>query len=360
MKTIVSLLFLASLALCGVESLRATEPAKPPRQGKVLLLKNERLLEGDIERIGDRYRIRGPIGEAWIPTDLALCLTASRADAFAYLRERANPEDADERLRLARWCMLNGLPQQAAAEAQAADQLRPNHDATQRLLRHLRQTTVNADKPKPKPAAVNKTEDEPSPPIELTTESLSTFATRVQPILMNTCANCHANGRGTGFRLRHAYGVGLADRKTVEQNLAAVLAQIDVRQPEFSRLLTKAVSDHAHKGQAPIRDRKDAPYRTLEEWVKRTLADNPQLRAAAPAASTAGQTPEPHPAATAWGVDSHPAAGIAVPPLPVAEAKKETTPKPSSPGAAGTEDPYDPEPFNRQLHPETNKPGPQK
>jgi hypothetical protein len=138
-----------------------------------------------------------------------------------------------------------------------------------------------------------------------------------------------------------------------------------LNQPEASRLLTKAVSDHAHTGQAPLRDRKDAPYRTLEKWVQLTVANNPHLRDVLPAPaapamprSAEGRT-DPAVTQTQWGADaaSHPPSmPPASPPVPVS--RSAAAPPPTS--GAGPADPYDPEPFNRQAHPETNKPGPGK
>jgi hypothetical protein len=368
MRTIVfSLVVLGLLGRPDNHPLTAAEPPKSPQKGKVLLLRNEHLMEGDIERVGDRYRVGRRVGETWVPADRVLWLAASMPDAYAFLRSRANLKDADERLRLANWCRLNGLREQAVSELEAAAQLRPDHAETQRLLQYLRRASRTPAEDKPAPLAAAKPTIEPVPTVELTTDSLGLFATRVQPILMNTCANCHATGRGGDFRLMEVFDDGLANRRALEQNLAAVLRQINLNQPESSRLLSKAVSDHAHTGQPPLRDRKDTPYRTLEKWVKLTVANNPHLRDTLPTS-----TPPSMPKAaegridaavtqTQWGADA-PAKTISSPPapspapIPVSRSAAAPTPPP----AAGPADPYDPEPFNRQAHPETKKPGPGK
>ena len=105
---------------------------------------------------------------------------------------------------------------------------------------------------------------------------------------MNACANCHGNSHGGAFRLTRSYDSAVLNRKTLQQNLAAVLAEVNPDQPRSSPLLSKAVSVHGPLDQAPIKNRQSAAYRTLEDWVKATLADNPQLHdrpssAAAPA-----------------------------------------------------------------------------
>src|SRR5262245_55376817 len=130
-------LFTAAAAL----ALRAADNA-PLARGKVLVLENERTLEGDIEKHGDQYRVRRAVGETWIAADKVLRLCASREDAYKYLRGRANLSDPDERVRLAQWCHLNGLREQALSEVTAALELRPNHPESKRLLRSLQRTAT--------------------------------------------------------------------------------------------------------------------------------------------------------------------------------------------------------------------------
>src|SRR5947209_6150429 len=138
MRTPIRSLLCAALFLvpCGT-AVRATDPARPAKTGKVLVLDNDRVLEGDIEQVGDQYRIRRLVGETWIVGQRVLFLGQTMEEAFAFLRGRANLQDADERLRLAHWCRQNGLHAQALAEVQAAVPLRPQHADSRRPLTHL-------------------------------------------------------------------------------------------------------------------------------------------------------------------------------------------------------------------------------
>ncbi|MHB1423022.1 MAG: hypothetical protein ACYC3I_07485 [Gemmataceae bacterium] len=367
MKTFVSsLLLLAILAVSGAYFCRAADRPPSLSKGRVLIFKNEHTMEGDIELVGDRYHVRRQVGESWIPADRVLGLAASLPDAYVYLRGRMNLDDPDERLRLARWCRDNGLQQQALAELQAANDLRPDHAETRRLLYYWKQAAATHVPPrgtatKGSPQS-HPPENDPAP-LEVTTESLGLFASRVQPILMNTCARCHATGHGGKFHLSQVYEDSVGSRRTLERNLAAVLAEVNVNQPETSRLLIKAVSDHAHAGQAPLRDRQTPAYRTLENWVKRTVADNPHLldkseirnpkseTASAPMEEARPKVGEE----SQWGADARPST---VPSSSVAPADKGKAAPPTSPSASI--DPYDPEPFNRKMHPEANKPQPGK
>jgi hypothetical protein len=321
-------------------ALRAADTQPPRSAGRVLVLDNERTLEGDIERQGDQYRIRRAVGETWVPGSKVLRLCATREEAYAYLRSRANLGDPDERLRLAQWCQVNGLREQAIAEVTAAVELRPNHAETCRLLRSLQRSAASAA-----PAKAPSKEAAPPnlPPVDLNTDSMSMFVTKVQPVLMNACASCHASGKSAAFRLIRAFEGGTANRKTVQQNVASVLAQVSVDRPEVSPLLVKAVSIHGDMVQPPLKGRQAPAYKMLEDWVQATLASNPQL-AQRPTAAVPLVAPEPK------GTEA--AAKPQEPPAPEgAPAKAVTSARAPEPPAAPV-DAFDPAIFNRQTHPE--------
>src|SRR5262249_9214850 len=158
-------------------------------------------------------------GETIWPAAKVVRLCADLPEAYAYLRSQANLDDPDERLRLAQWCHLRGLREQALKDVQAAAELRPGNAKTQRLLEHLQRPQVSAvvvASPKtPEPVIV--------PPVSVNSESLSMFVTRVEPILMNACARCHASDKGGNYHLtRDPQRDGLG-RKALYTNLAATL-----------------------------------------------------------------------------------------------------------------------------------------
>src|SRR5204862_7743035 len=98
----------------------------------------------------------------------------------------------------------------------------------------------------------------PTPPgpawsIIVTTETLTAFSRRVQPILMNTCANCHATERGGNFKLIRVTDDGSQNRRTTQQNLSAVLAHINLDNWPASPFLAMAISVHGDTGQAPLK-----------------------------------------------------------------------------------------------------------
>jgi hypothetical protein len=338
MKTLIRRTLIAGLLLGLALPSHARQPRPTPTvaiaaKGRVLVFKTERTLSGDIELVGDQYRVRRVIGETWIPVEQVQALCASLEEAYQFLRNRANLNDPDERIRLAEWCRQHDLREQAINEVKEAANLRPQDERIKRMLAHLQ--TMKA---KPVgPAAVPP--EPPAPRIEVTADAATQFAVHIQPILMNACVKCHNTGRGGQFQLTHSSGTGLADRRTMEKNLSAVLDQINAGEPRLSKLLTKAVSMHGRDMiRAPLNGREAVAFGTLEQWVERTVQNNPQLVERA----VIGPVVAPPPSASAavktgerWGADRTPAVAPRMPqatPLPVIV------------------DPVDPDGFNREFH----------
>lgn len=325
------------VAWCGPLAAQNEAPAA----GHVLLLDNERTLEGDIERQGDQYRVKRAVGETLVPAQKVLRLCGSNAEAYAFLRSRANLGDPDEHLRLARWCQQHDLRSQAVQEAEAAVQLRPGHTPSQRLLHNLR--CIAAPPAPPAVTTKPKPESAATPSVDVDLEVLGQFAVKVQPILMNTCANCHATGKGGDFKLTRAYGLSLGNRRATQQNLAAVLSQFNRQQWQVSPFLTKAVSVHGEAGRAPLPNRHAPAFRALEDWTKMAVAKLPNAQAAPEGSAGFAAGDEP-PAKTAAPVV------VAEPknlPKPKENEEAQATPAPAP--AAEPADPFDPEIFNRQI-----------
>jgi hypothetical protein len=359
MKTVIYSLLGAGLLLT-IGALQA----EPPSTGKVLVLEGDRTLEGDIERVGDQYRVRRTVGETWLPASRVLRLCADNADALNYLRSRTNLDDPDERLCLAQWCVDHGMQEQALAEVQAAIQMRPGHAASMHLLERLKKQPVAT--PAPAPVLPPGDEVDSPAPVDLTAEALAQFTTKVQPILMNACAGCHAAGRGGSFKLTRLGDGFTRNRKTIQQNLAAVIAYVNPQEPQNSRLLTKAVSIHGDMDKAPPLPNRQAPaYRTLEEWVRRTMENNPQIRDHVVALEAPTPQPEPklpsdgfaseqRPGTTPAATDEAPTPNATGQPSAIAPPKAPRNPD-EKPSAAQPVDPYDPDEFNRQEHPDRIK-----
>jgi hypothetical protein len=339
MTTTYRLILCAAVAAAGGVRALAADPTAVPTTGHVLVLTNERTVEGDVERVGDQYRVRRAGGETWVPGDKVLRLCPDMDGAYRALRARANLSDPAECLRLARWCYGHGLAAAALENAAAAAKLDPDSMEAQRLVARLRRAATTPPAP---PGPPRQAAEAPEVP-ELNTESSALFATKVEPILLNACANCHAANRGGSFKLTRAYDTTSANRLSVQQNLAAVLAQVNLQQPQESKLLVKAITAHDPQMRlAPLSSRQMAAYHTLEDWVQTTLASNPHLRASA--APTTGAPPEPKAAPV-------PAPAVSATPAPTGPAKPSLGSFAAgrvAPTKATAVDEFDPLPFNRQ------------
>jgi hypothetical protein len=354
----------ALAAAVPLGTVRAAEPA-PRTTGHVLLLENERTVEGRIEKEDDHYRVHREAGETDVPAAQVLCLCDSLEEAYAVLRERTNLRDPDERVRLARWCHLHGLRAQALAEITAAAELRPHHAESQRLLQTFRRSAASA--PAARAAARPAGDEAAAPPVEVSAELLGQFVTRVQPVLMNTCAACHVADHGGSFRLVRALEGGVVNRRATQHNLNAVLAQVNRDHWEASPLLARAVSVHGQANQPPLKGRQTPAFRNLEDWVRGAVANHgpPSEHASAPPVAVSSTPAEVGPAAL-FSQRPEAAGELVSSTLPVAPAGPPPpagTPSiPPATGPAGAAspppaptptpvDPFDPVIFNQQAHP---------
>jgi hypothetical protein len=271
-------------------------------------------------------------------------------EAYEFLKGRTNTRDVDERLRLARWCHLHGLREQAVAEAAAALELRPDSVKCQRLLQNYQKLAAKepaAPAPKSEP---DSQADSKTTAIPICAESMGQFITKIQPILMNTCASCHARNTTGAFKLARALDGPVVNRRVVQQNLNAVLAQISPDRPETSPLLVKALSIHGDATQPPLKGRQTAAYKTLDDWVKTTIATNPQLQEKAGVAQLNSPAGPPKPANIAprtTDLSGGETVSSGRPAVPV------NAPQAPATGAAPARpiDPFDPAIFNQAFNP---------
>jgi hypothetical protein len=257
----------------------ATEtPARPVPPaldtGKVLVLDNDQLIEGDVTRLGDWYRVRRGGGETLIPSSRVLKLVEDRPQAYEVLRHRIDQRDADERLRLARWCAVHGLREEGLAEAEAAAKLRPNDPEALALLRGLAQLkelpASKQDVIEANPSQ-NAVAEELAAPPDFNSAAYGQFVSKVQPLLMNACASCHAGGDGGRFKLIRVFDIA-GDRQASLQNLAATLAEVNRDNQLQSPLLTKSLTAHGDATRPSLKGADAPAYRLLEGWVQFALA----------------------------------------------------------------------------------------
>ncbi|MBI3821872.1 MAG: hypothetical protein HY289_04225 [Planctomycetes bacterium] len=336
--------------LAGIGLLVCAQDAPKERtKGTVLLLKTGHAMEGDIERTGMQFCIRRGPSEVWIAEDRAIRLCADWADAFAFALTKINTNDADDRIRLARWCHLHHLNDRALEQARCALELQPtNAEAKQFVL--MLERSLREPAPKsvaPTPIRAQRPADS-APAVDVSFDTQISFATKVQPILVNRCATCHSNGNGSKFQLDRG-GDNVRSAAT-QRNLAAVLEYVDLDRPAISPLLVKSVTRHGDAQVAPIKDRSAAPLQSMQQWIVETIAKNPQLKdyRNAKKPKTEGPSPEPK--------SAFPTQRSAAP-APAVEVVLQTSPRlQPTPTPVQQRDWYHPDHFNEHFHPEVFRP----
>lgn len=108
-----------------------------------------------------------------------------------------------------------------------------------------------------------------NPPAEpkFNSEAGKVFAAKVQPILTNRCANCHARpDHASGYRLR-PIEPGINDPQGAEENLKATARWISPANPHASPLLKYANTAHGSAAAEPPLPGEHVAYKNLELWV---------------------------------------------------------------------------------------------
>jgi len=161
---------------------------------------------------------------------------------------------------------------------------------------------------------------------------------------MNTCASCHASGRGGAFVLTRSNGT--VGRGATQLNLAAAIEQISFDEPAASPLLYKACCAHGGAAQAALANRQAPPFLMLQGWVQMVVTQNPHLKprgTSVEITSSKTQALEP-PAARSVEIFSSTSQA------PASSAPGTARLLPSAAPAAPAS-PYDPAPFNAMAHP---------
>jgi hypothetical protein len=318
--------------------------AESPAGTRVVVLDNENLVEGEVSKVAGGYQIRRATGDMTLPADRVAAVVADRKEAFAVVAGRANRRDADERLRLARWCAVNLLQEEALAEARAAARMRPGFAAAEQYVRLL-EAVAKAVPPAADPSVVPAKAETPAPDavtdvpaVDYNSESFPMFAGKVNAVLLNTCASCHARPDVKAMHLTRVGGRGGATR-----NLMAALPHVNAMDPAASAILLKAVTPHGGATDAPIKTRAHPAYQTLETWAR--FARAPEGTAAPEAPPPAKDPAEPR------KLPDLPPEKPTAPPVPTEAFGQDSKTVPPRPTKTEASDPFDPAIFNGEVKP---------
>ena len=352
---------LFSCVLLFGQPLWASDATGRPAPG-VLVLRNGEVLAGTTTKVGDRYVVAKSDGsELRIPTRDVEMYCLDLDEAYIRRRQTVSPRDASAHLQLADWCLRCGLHARAADELLAAIAIAPRDPRIQGLERRLR---TAADAP---PARETVPVNHPPRLLQddserilsaLPNDAVESFASRVQPLLLNRCGSnaCHGGRSTTKFQLASpSWGKTITLRYT-QRNLLAAYRQVDSATPEASPLLTVPRGPHGGLKMSVFGERDQPQRELLDAWVRKASAAMPASQPVSVVSppgqlfQSSLQQPIPLPKTTDDS-GNEPTTGL--------------RPSPSSSGPADAaaaaldrRDPFDPERFNRQFQVPAGSPKP--
>jgi hypothetical protein len=269
--------------LLGLSLPLAAEPG-------VVLLKNGEVFHGQIEAQGEEVRIFLPNGEVRFRTADVECAAATIKELFLKKQAAVLPGDAQEHLRVAQWCIRQGLFDEAAIEINTARTIDPHNPAVPLMARRLELCRIPTQSPQPRGTAVatrpsNGLDDLDRLVHAMPEKAVESYTQRVQPMIMNTCATatCHGPQSATKLQLMRVAGGHSAGRRLTQRNLQALQPWIDSRDPAASPLLKYATSIHA-SGKAQPLSPESAQYRRMLEWVHQVARAEDRLPPTMPVA----------------------------------------------------------------------------
>lgn len=304
-------------------------------QAGLVVLKNGNVLEGHVTEAGEYLRVAfGKSGELRLKTSDVDFVAADLQTAYARKAAGLNDVGARQHLDLAEWCLRQRLNERAAEQIIEAVRIEPEHPRIAAIEARLKSAVASAAvsaKAADTPAPV--TEDWDQREKELPRGVVERFASSIQPILFNRCAmnNCHGPGSAADWHITRPATGALAQRRGTQRNLFATLEQLDRRDVDNSPLLAKPLSPE-HAGGAIFDRQSRIQWELLALWARSAVG--PSEPQAPPStivqpATHLSQVAEPKPSAA-----------------------KESPPPPASDGKFVPRDPFDPEIFNRRMHPD--------
>ena len=351
----------ALIALVAAALTRAAlgQVSLAPEAG-VLVLRNGRVLEGQVTRAGDYYVIAGEGSELRIKADEAEAFCASLEEAYEFKVAHLSGFSAKSHLELARWCLRHHLSDQCAEQIDKAEQKEPGNAQIKDLRTGLALAAeLEAPQPATKTAAFAvSVEDVEKTVRDLPRASVEKFGAVVQPILLNRCGanQCHGPNAKSEFRLLRPPAGQIVSRRFTQRNLYEAVRYLNGSNPEASPLVVMPQQRHGNSLSAVFDKHSTPQLAELIGWAKMTVAPSSKPGMMAPASIAPPQTTLSQPATPVApvldeGVSAPPSAAVGVrvmrpalePPKAVPSAAPAQPPPPPR-------DRFDPEIFNRRYH----------
>ena len=250
-----------------------------------------------------------PIGAMRFPKKKVEKVFQSVQEVYKYKLERLAENDFDERLKLARWCLLQNMEAEAREQLNAILELNPKHLEAKAMLVSLDQTQVRLAMRKRDPGVQQTAAEQVRPPVEDKPGALDAsvingakrgmgisdlpvifdlppsqavkrsdeFARYVHEVLQKYCARCHNDRYEGDFQLVQIKNKHDRTKEALRANLDATLRLIDRDNPARSELLASSLRPHGRgPNTRPIfQGSNDKAYQILAAWVNSLQGKKP-------------------------------------------------------------------------------------
>ena len=262
------------VCLLGLHAVSAQENANTPPLGYVLL-QNDQVIHGQAYQLGEFVVIRkGGESEIRLPRQRVACWSKEMLHLYQYKMDHRERPDLQTHLEDAQWCMDHELLDQAQSEIDSAQDRGAEPAFIKRLRRQLEHSRHPPSPVQPIASGLPALEKsiEPTRHQEAVVPPLSHVVTQgftkmVQLTLINRCCKCHDEKSGRPWKISKSAGGIRPSARRSQQNLNAALAYINVKKPEDSFLLLKAMTPHGGQG-APLSQRYQTASERLRYWVR--------------------------------------------------------------------------------------------
>ncbi|WP_182870761.1 hypothetical protein [Stieleria mannarensis] len=256
------------------------------QQESWVLLRNGNVLCGQVAKIGSTVTItRSDQSKINLPGNQVETVGRSLSQLYQYRRGNRFQGDLKRLHADVRWCLRNGLLQEAAQDALEARALDPADPNTVQLLRQIaaviRQQSAPSQVDAATPAVQTVSHESPiaddrmmadetdaAPPNGLPEKLVYEFTARIQPILMNRCTSCHArDGRNEReFQIHTALTSRWAPKDVARENLQAVMKYVDQAAPGNSLIRLRASDGHGGRRHS-FGNEGSAMMANLDRWL---------------------------------------------------------------------------------------------
>ncbi|WP_146576419.1 hypothetical protein [Neorhodopirellula pilleata] len=260
----------------------------PESATRFVLLRNDHVLRGEVTTHGSSVVIRrGSGSELTLRNDQVFAIRddlQSLFDVRQSMKRRRWQSSVSELLDDARWCVDQQMPDQATKLLLQIYQLAPDHPVAAQLESRLRRTIQTNEATDStthvRKASFDRQADQESgrsdefglAHLNGTTapQELHSFTSRIQPILISRCGQCHDEKSSRSWQLKMPHPGSRVGQSGTVENLKSTLRYCRPGDGDGSELLRMATTAHDdNTDKPPIAQYESQLIATLNDWISR-------------------------------------------------------------------------------------------